>query len=547
MQQGKIVIDKIEFKRIILHIEGRLIGFSEKKPKIYFHCKESRETIYPQHYDVEDGVFRISMNVLSVNKEAPMNTGDYYFIAENEKKQKIYARLAENFTGELTKEPENTANTWIHRNAGHYFHGISMLDLDTDEYLLRIDQKIPAKKDFYMKRDFRAWKSKRVAHLHEIKGAMFNGLFNFFNKTVKKKGNKILFASGSRAELGGNEEFIYKRMVERGLDKDFKFYFDFVANIADKRSIFDKLRFLYRLATSDIIMIDDYYPDIYQVDYAKDVKVVQVWHACGAFKALGQERMDKSGAPPLNTRVHKCYTAMPVSSEHSVLHHAEAFGIDEDKFYPIGIPRTDIFFDEEYKKNMVAELKETFPQIKTAKKVYMYAPTFRGDNALNAYFPFEKINLKKWGKRLKEEGSVLLIKMHPFVKEQVKIPEEYKDCIIDTASYREVNDLLFVVDVLITDYSSIIYEFSLLGRPMYFYAFDLNMYVETRDFYEPYEDIVPGKIIKNFDELLDTVSKGEYSKEELEKFVRKNFTYTDGKATDRVIDQIILGKTENNK
>lgn len=545
MQQGKVIIDKIEFKRIILHMEGRLSGFNGQKPKIYFYCKDTRTAVYPQHCDIMGDTFRLTMNVLSVNSESPMTAGDYYFVAEDEKKKRNYARLAEDFSGELAREQDNPCNVWIHKNGGHYFHGISMLDLDTEEYLLRVEAKIPAKADFYMKRNFRSWKAKRKSNLHEIKGAMFVGLFNFFNKTVKKTGNKILFASGSRAELGGNEEFIYNRMVERGLDKDFKFRFDFVANIADKRSAFKKLRFLYYLATSDIIMIDDYYPDIYQVDYDKNVKVVQVWHACGAFKALGLERMDKPGAPPLNTRVHKCYTAMPVSSEHSILHHAEAFGIDENKFYPIGIPRTDIFFDEEYKRNMVEKLKETFPQTKNAKKVYMYAPTFRGDNALNAYFPFEKLNLKKWGKRLKEEGSVLLIKMHPFVHEKVWIPEEYKDYIIDTADYREVNDLLFIVDVLITDYSSIIYEFSLLGRPMYFYAFDKNMYVETRDFYETYEDIVPGKIIKDFDELLDTVSRGEYSKEELDAFVRKNFTYTDGKATDRVIDQIILGKTEN--
>ena len=542
MQQCSVVIDKIEFKRIILHLEGRLVNLDGKKTKLYFRCEENQTTIVPQHYDVEGDHFRVSMNVLSVNNESPMVSGNYYLTVEDEKKKKYHARLSDRFEGTLDMEPDNPANMRIHRNSGHYFHGFSVLDLDTEEYILQIKAAIPAKQDFYMKRNFRSWKAKQKKHLHEIKGYVFVSLFNFFNKVVKKKGNKILFASGSRAEIGGNEEFIYKRMLERGLDKQFKFRFDFKANITERRGIFKKIRFAYLLATSDIILIDDYYPDIYQVNFAKGVKVIQVWHACGAFKALGLERMDKPGAPPLNTRVHKCYTAVPVSSEHSLRHHAEAFGIDESKFYPVGIPRTDIFFDEEYKKKMVQELHETFPQTKTAKKVYMYAPTFRGDNAVNAYFPFDRIDLKKWGKKLKEEGSLLLIKMHPFVHEKVQIPEEYKDYIIDAASYREVNDLLFIVDVLITDYSSIIYEFSLLGRPMYFYAFDRNMYVSTRDFYETYEDIVPGKIIKDFDELLDTIGKDDYSKEALDAFVRKNFTYTDGKATDRVIDQIILGK-----
>ncbi len=543
MQQKSVLIDKIEGKRIILHVEGRLINFKQK-PQIYFSCAEIGGKVFPQHCEIDGEHFHITMNVLSINQEMPMLAGYYYLTVEDEKGQTYRTKLSEQFEGELSEESDNPANIWIHKNGGHFFHGVSMVDLDTEDYLFRVRIKLPAPKQFYMKRDFAAWAAKRKKHIQEIKEALFISFFHFFNKAVKKKGNKILFASGSRAELGGNEEVIYKRMVERGLDKQFHICFDFKASISQRRGILKKLLFTYRLATSDIIMIDDYYPDVYQVDYDKDVKIIQIWHACGAFKALGLERMAKPGAPPLNTRVHKCYTAMPVSSEHSALHHAEAFGINEDKFYPIGIPRTDIFFDEKYKKNMVEHLHEVFPQTKTAKKVYMYAPTFRGDNALNAHFPFEKIDLKKWGKKLKEEGSVLLVKMHPFVQETITIPQEYKDYIIDTASYREVNDLLFIVDVLITDYSSIIYEFSLLRRPMYFYAFDLNMYVSTRDFYEPYEEIVPGKIIKNFDELLDTISKDDYSKEALEAFVRKNFTYTDGKATDRVIDQLILGKNQ---
>jgi len=119
------------------------------------------------------------------------------------------------------------------------------------------------------------------------------------------------------------------------------------------------------------------------------------------------------------------------------------------------------------------------------------------------------------------------------------IPEKYRDCIADAAQYREVNDILFITDLLITDYSSIIYEFSLLRRPMLFYAFDQIMYVSTRDFYEPYEDIVPGRIIKRFDQLMEALEKEEYDTDKIEWFIKKNFAYTDGKSTDRVIDLIV--------
>lgn len=538
-----ILIHKVEFKRIILHMWGEVITTKKTMPKLEFWNEMTGRRTVPQHLDWDDNRFYLRMNVLSVNHESPMEEGNYYLTAYEGKKRLADAKFAADYDPKLDTERDNPLNVMIYRNAGHYFKGFSGVDLDTGAYFLQVRVAIPKPRVFFVKKSIEKFKNNLRHNLWEITHWYSLKVFAHYRKHAKYKGDKILFASGSRAEIGGNEQFVYERMVERGLDKQFKIYFDFKPSIDAKRSFAKKFRFTKLLATCDIIMIDDYYPDVYKFDYDPRVKVIQLWHACGAFKSLGFERMDKPGAPPLNTRVHKCYTHMPVSSYHSALHHAEGFCIDESKFYPIGIPRTDIFFDEEYKKKTTERMYEAFPRAKTAKKVYLYAPTFRGDNALNAYFPFEKVDFEKWGKFLKERDEYLIIKMHPFVREKIVIPEAYEDYMCDAASYREVNDILFIVDALITDYSSIIYEFSLLkGRPMYFFAFDQKMYEATRDFYEPYEDTVPGKIVKNFDDLLDALAKEEYSKEALEAFVKKNFTYTDGKATDRVIDQLILGE-----
>lgn len=539
----KILLHKVEFKRIILHMWGEVVTTETKMPQLEFWNEMNGQRIRPQHVDWDENRFHLTMNVLSVNHEEPMEAGNYYLTAYRENKRLGDAVFATDYEPKLDMESDNPLNMVIYRNGGHYFRGYSDVDLDTGAYYLMVRVAIPKPRVFFVKKAFYKFKNNLVHNLWEITHWFSLQVFAHYRKHAKYKGNKILFASGSRAEIGGNEQFVYERMMERGLDQQFQFYFDFKPSIDAKRSFAKKFRFTKLLATCDIIMIDDYYPDIYKFDYDPRVKVIQLWHACGAFKSLGFERMDKPGAPPLNTRVHKCYTHMPVSSYHSALHHAEGFCIDESKFYPVGIPRTDIFFDEEYKKETTERMYEEFPRAKAAKKVYLYAPTFRGDNALNAYFPFEKIDFEKWGKFLKERDEYLIIKMHPFVRESIQIPEEYKDYMCDAASYREVNDILFIVDALITDYSSIIYEFSLLtGRPMYFFAFDQKMYEATRDFYESYEDTVPGKIVKNFDDLLEALAKEEYSKEALEAFVKKNFTYTDGKATDRVIDQLILGE-----
>lgn len=585
-------LTRVEFKRIILHIEGDLIGFEPEDltDLTARFITQDRSLSFPaQSFELSGRHFHLWVNMMSANKEMPIETGNYilkifkkykgmnkpqvssdatdYVLSGNTLLKNTYDKdgrclskqvLTHEYSCIISDKVEaieddtkdNPMNFKIRRGAENLFYAESKSDLDSLEYYLAVTYKEPKPSQTLPKRLKKMLENRKkliVRDLYGLKIWGFRRVFNLFTHFAKKNGDIILFASGSRAEIGGNEKVIYDRMVERGLDSKFKFRFDFKASISVNRSIPAMIRFAYYLATSDIILVDDYYPDIYFVDYPKHIKILQVWHACGAFKSVGFERLGKSGAPAFNTKIHKCYTHVPVSSYHSALHNAEGFAIDIKKFYPVGIPRTDIFFDEEYKKKTRAEMLEVFSECKEAKTVYMYAPTFRGDNANNAYFPFDRLDFESWGKFLEETDSLLIVKLHPFVKRKVEIPEQYKHRILDASSYREVNDILFIVDVLITDYSSIIYEMSLLKKPMLFFAFDQKHYEATRDFYEPYEDLVPGKIVHNFDDLMTALRNKDYEFEKMDGFIKKNFTYTDGKSTDRVIDQLILGQIPDNK
>lgn len=585
-------LTRVEFKRIILHIEGDLIGFEPEDltDLTARFITQDRSLSFPaQSFELSGRHFHLWVNMMSANKEMPIETGNYilkifkkykgmnkpqvssdatdYVLSGNTLLKNTYDKdgrclskqvLTHEYSCIISDKVEaieddtkdNPMNFKIRRGAENLFYAESKSDLDSLEYYLAVTYKEPKPSQTLPKRLKKMLENRKkliVRDLYGLKIWGFRRVFNLFTHFAKKNGDIILFASGSRAEIGGNEKVIYDRMVERGLDSKFEFRFDFKASISVNRSIPAMIRFAYYLATSDIILVDDYYPDIYFVDYPKHIKILQVWHACGAFKSVGFERLGKSGAPAFNTKIHKCYTHVPVSSYHSALHNAEGFAIDIKKFYPVGIPRTDIFFDEEYKKKTRAEMLEVFSECKEAKTVYMYAPTFRGDNANNAFFPFDRLDFESWGKFLEETDSVLIVKLHPFVKRKVEIPEQYKHRILDASSYREVNDILFIVDVLITDYSSIIYEMSLLKKPMLFFAFDQKHYEATRDFYEPYEDLVPGKIVHNFDDLMTALRNKDYEFEKMDGFIKKNFTYTDGKSTDRVIDQLILGQIPDNK
>ena len=132
----------------------------------------------------------------------------------------------------------------------------------------------------------------------------------------------------------------------------------------------------------------------------------------------------------------------------------------------------------------------------------LYAPTFRGSGPKSATFDFDRLDYAALHAVAVEKDATVIIKMHPFVTEPLRIPEPFRDRLIDGSKARiDVNDLLFAVDLLITDYSSIVFEFSTLGRPMLFYAYDLDDYIGSRDFYVPFERFVPGRIVRTFPEL----------------------------------------------
>ena len=133
----------------------------------------------------------------------------------------------------------------------------------------------------------------------------------------------------------------------------------------------------------------------------------------------------------------------------------------------------------------------------------------------------------------------MIMKLHPFIKDSIKITEENRRFIIDLSSEREINDLLFVSDILITDYSSVCFEYSLLNRPMIFFTYDLEEYIESRDFYYPFESFVPGPIVRSTEEIIDVIKNNHFDFSEIEKFENKFFSHLDGNSTKRVVDQLI--------
>ncbi|MEX2185112.1 MAG: CDP-glycerol glycerophosphotransferase family protein [Chloroflexota bacterium] len=367
---------------------------------------------------------------------------------------------------------------------------------------------------------------------------VFGLAYALFRATARHDGRRILFTSDSRSELGGNLKLVYDRMVERGLDRDYELRTLFKESITVRRGFRDRLRLPRLLARADTIVIDDYQPVISRFD-DPDKRIVQLWHAWGAFKTVGYSRVGKAGGLNPYSRVHKTYTHAIVSSEAEVPFYAEAFGIPESRVYPTGIPRMDRFWDPDRAAASREAALDAYPAAR-GRTVYLFAPTFRGHGAKTAWYDLSLIDYPALHALCVERDAVCIIRMHPFVRSPLDIPAAYADRIIDGAtSSIDINDVLFATDLLITDYSSVVFEYSTMDRPMLFFAYDLESYVAERDFYVRYEDFVPGRIVRTFDELLDAIRRGDVGSERLAAFRATHLGQFDGNATDRVIDLIV--------
>jgi CDP-ribitol ribitolphosphotransferase len=363
---------------------------------------------------------------------------------------------------------------------------------------------------------------------------MFMILYYLFHLFPVRE-NRILFASDSRDEIGGNLKYVYEEMERQQLPYDYKFMFK--ENSFVKKSFFEIIRLAYYAATSKATLLEENYPMVSPLRIRKNTDLIQLWHGAGAFKKFGYSRLGQPGGPKINSKDHRNYTKAVVSSKNVVPQYAEGFDILEESILPLGIPRTDIFFDEAYKNEKRKELYDQYPFLK-GKKVILFAPTFRGRGRKEAHYPIENLDFEKLYETFKDE-YVFLFKLHFIVLNKVIIPYKYAGFFYDFTDYREVNDLLLITDLLITDYSSICFEYSLLDKPMLFFAYDVEEYISKRGFYYEYQSFIPGHLVKDSNQLIEKIQNKDFAQQKVKPFRDYFFDYQDGKASERVVNHLL--------
>lgn len=356
---------------------------------------------------------------------------------------------------------------------------------------------------------------------------------------------RILFATAHASALSGNLAMLRDALVRRGQGAA-------VAQLVRAGpggGLRGRLALLrqgvvagYELATSQVVVVDDYFFPLYVVTPRPGTTVVQVWHACGAFKRFGYSVADKTfGADARllrHVRIHTNYDVCLVSSMAVAPHYAEAFGQPLERFRSdLGVPRTDVLFGEERIERVVATIRHRYA-LPADKRVILYAPTFRGESVGVA----RADGLPDWH-RLRDTlaaDHVLLVRLHPFIREALVIDRELDGFLTDVSDHPDINELLHVADVLVTDYSSVIFEYALLGRPMVFFAPDLAAYERERGFYFDYRSGVPGPVVESSAALATALRDPAPDLERVHAFARRSFDVADGGATDRVVDQLLL-------
>jgi len=355
-------------------------------------------------------------------------------------------------------------------------------------------------------------------------------------RLVARPGRRdIVFVTELSKGLTGNLAAIHERMVERGLGRTHGLRIVARQSPTAPWRPADLLRLPWWLARATTIVTDGHIEIVQAASW--HVRTVEVWHAYGAFKLMGYSLAGRPGELSPYSRAYKGYAAVTVGSDADVPVYAEAFGLPEERIHATGIPRVDRFFDPSGREAAIQRARAAVPE-SIGRRTILLAPTYRG-TVREARYDTGRLDWRAIHQLCLEQDATFIVRLHPFVRGPLDIPPSVRDRIVDGRGLDvETNDLLLVVDLLITDYSSVIYEFSTLNRPMLFFAYDLEAYAAERGFYEPYEGFVPGRIVRTSGELVDAIRRDDCQVEKVRPFASRHVGGTDGRSTDRVVDLI---------
>lgn len=299
---------------------------------------------------------------------------------------------------------------------------------------------------------------------------------------------------------------------------------------------FHLLRQLWHISNSAAVVLDGYCIPVSVLDHRRSTKVVQMWHALAAVKKFGYQSLDRPGGRSSETarimHMHRNYDVVLCPGERTGYYFCQAFDADETKLEFLGLPRIDRILHPEAESEKAIRAEYDLPE---DKEILLYVPTFRKGEPIPLHYLAENVPADRF---------VLVVRLHPLYGEY-EIEEEGSgpgngsgekiSMIIDRkfSSY----EWLDVCDRVITDYSALGVEAALTGKPVYFYVYDIDRYMEDVGLNLDPRQELPGASAETAEELAELLLK-PYDGDALERFRRRYITVDTENCTEKLGEYI---------
>ena len=347
----------------------------------------------------------------------------------------------------------------------------------------------------------------------------------FFVRLLPQNKKRVVFVSLTSDRLQDDFQYIYEELIQDESIQIRSILFKYRPTLLHALLYF--LNCIYQvfvINTSKVVIIHDnnYVISNFKMDR---VKVIQIWHACGALKKFGNDIQREY-------QIQNYDYVISTSSKWKNI-YARSFSVKEDAVLPLGMARTDVLFKKESLSFLSNQLLDKYPTWKN-KRIILYAPTFRGNIIKGmSYVP---IHVDEILQQLNED-VLFVYKMHPLLGNITL--SNHERCI--NASNENLYALMSVSSCLISDYSSIIYDYSILSKPIFLFVPDMKEYEATTGLNESFYEL-PLTLCTKESELVSQLQVLNNNNEIYQQMKDTYFTYQDGCSAKRIakfIQQII--------
>ena len=296
---------------------------------------------------------------------------------------------------------------------------------------------------------------------------------------------------------------------------------------------FHILRQEYHMATSKAVILDSYCIAASVLRHRKSLLIIQIWHSVGTMKKFGYSILDKPEGSSSRIahlmKMHHGYSYVLCAGEGYVDHLAQGFNVDPSIIKIFPLPRVELLQNKEYIDKKRQEIFAAYPELDDKnKKNIVYVPTFR--RAEDKDFDQALADLAA---ALDPDKYNLVVKAHPlsgYHGQKFETKSSFLTCDEFTSM-----DMLLVADAVISDYSCIIYEAAVLMKPLYFYTYDYDSYMGTRDIYMDYKKEIPGPMAAGGRSLAKAINDMDnYDYDKLAAFLHKYVRIT-GHETEDIV------------